>query len=74
MVEENTSAMLARWLINKRLQPQAPEVAPEVPCEVAHGVAREAAGGDPRAGHPESASDNFLADRVPPPSDPNGRR
>ncbi len=58
-LEENTSAMLARWLINQRLQPPPPEIASsEVPDT---------------DGQAQSASDNFLADRTPPPRGSNGR-
>ena len=57
-LEENTSAMLARWLMNQRMQPPAPDVPS---CE-------------PPPSQPASASDNFLADRVPPPNGSHGRR
>ncbi len=59
-LEENTSAMLARWLINQRLQPPPPEISPEEAPAV--------------GAQDQSASDNFLADRTPPPRGSNGRR
>jgi hypothetical protein len=53
-LEENSSAMLARWLIEQRGQ--------FVPAE--EGVSP----GDPRTKEAHSVSDNFLADQqVPPP-------
>ena len=59
-LEENTSAMLARWLMNQRMQPPPPEVASGEPASA--------------QSEPGTVSDNFLADRVPPPRGPNGRR
>ena len=59
-LEENTSAMLARWLINQRLQPPPAEIAPD---QVTATPAQA-----------ESASDNFLADRASPSRGSNGRR
>jgi hypothetical protein len=59
-LEENTSAAVARCLINQRSQPPRPELSsPEVTATPAQA---------------ETASDNFLADRVSPPRGSNGRR
>ncbi|MGB2632841.1 MAG: hypothetical protein WAM58_02785 [Candidatus Acidiferrum sp.] len=62
-LEENTSAMLARWLIEQR-ERSVLAVENPAPAEVV------ASNGQPGA---HTASDNFLADRIPLPRTPRNR-
>jgi hypothetical protein len=64
-LEENTAAMLARWLMEQREHPPAASETYERPATNDERVA----GGDVRRNNTRSASDNFFADQTGPPPD-----
>jgi len=64
-LEENTAAMLARWLMEQREHSAAARESSERPTA----NEERTAGGDARRNGTHGASDNFFADQTPSPPD-----